>query len=113
MYHHNVRAGLYDLLSDFDLPDNAFAAPKRARTTSPLQALTLLNHTFTRDMARALAERTAASTGPEAIRAVYREVVQREPLPDEIAAATTLIDRFGREAFCRAVLNFNEVLYVD
>jgi hypothetical protein len=113
VYHHNVRAGLYDLLSDFDLPDNAFAAPKRANTTSPLQALTMLNHAFTRDMARALSERAASSTGPEAIRTVYRHVLQRDPSPDEVASATSLIDRFGLEAFCRAELNFNEVLYVD
>jgi hypothetical protein len=43
--------------SDFDLPDIAFAAPKRANTTMPLQALTLLNHRFTLYMAAALAGR--------------------------------------------------------
>jgi hypothetical protein len=73
----------------------------------------MLNHAFTRDMARALSERAASSTGPEAIRTVYRHVLQRDPSPDEVASATSLIDRFGLEAFCRAVLNFNEVLYVD
>jgi hypothetical protein len=114
VYHHNVRAGLYDLLSDFDLPDNAFAAPRRSRTTSPLQALTLLNHAFTQDMARGLAERAVhADDVPGTIHAVYRFALQRSPTGAEVTAATELIQRFGPEAFCRAVLNFNEVLYVD
>jgi hypothetical protein len=57
VYHQNARASVVDVLSDFDLPDIAFAAPRRANTTTPLQALTLLNHGFTVDLARALAAR--------------------------------------------------------
>ncbi len=37
------------------LPDYAFSAPARVPTTTPLQALTLLNHRFTLDMADCLA----------------------------------------------------------
>jgi len=43
VYHQNARASVVDVLSDFDGPDTAFAAPRRANTTTPLQALTLLN----------------------------------------------------------------------
>ncbi|MGL5097268.1 MAG: DUF1553 domain-containing protein, partial [Planctomycetia bacterium] len=39
VYHQNVRASVVDVLSDFDLPDNAFSTPRRADTTTPLQAL--------------------------------------------------------------------------
>jgi len=53
VYHQNARASVVDVLSDFDLPDIAFASPKRANTTTPMQALTLLNHSFTLDMADA------------------------------------------------------------
>ena len=51
VYHHNARAMQIDLLTEFDAPDCAFSTPRRTATTTPLQALTLLNHSFTVDMA--------------------------------------------------------------
>lgn len=53
--HQSPRSVRVDLLGDFDRPDNAIAAPTRALTTSPLQALTRWNRRFTFDMAEALA----------------------------------------------------------
>ena len=56
VYHQNARASVVDLMTEFDQPDCTFSAPKRSETTTPLQALTMLNHSFTLDMAAALAE---------------------------------------------------------
>ncbi len=126
VYHQNARASIVDVLNDFDLPDIAFAAPKRANTTTPLQALTLLNHRFTLDMAEALAEKietssktvspNVASAQPESAQWVsdaFRFAYQREPKKDEMDAATKLIEEFGLKAFCRAILNSNELIYID
>jgi hypothetical protein len=110
VYHQNARASVVDVLNDFDLPDIAFAAPKRANTTTPLQALTLLNHSFTLDMAAALADRV---DGPEVVETTYRYVFQREPTPTESGAANALIAKHGLLAFCRALLNANELLYIE
>jgi mono/diheme cytochrome c family protein len=110
VYHQNARASVVDVLNDFDLPDIAFAAPKRANTTTPLQALTLLNHSFTLDMAKALASRL--QTG-DAVTQAYRITFQREPTAKEHAAATQLIVTHGAGAFCRALLNANELLYLE
>jgi mono/diheme cytochrome c family protein len=110
VYHQNARASVVDVLNDFDLPDIAFAAPKRANTTTPLQALTLLNHSFTLDMAEALAARI--QTG-DAVTQAYRFTFQREPSAKERAAATQLIATHGTEAFCRALLNANELIYLE
>ncbi len=110
VYHQNARASVVDVLNDFDLPDIAFAAPKRANTTTPLQALTLLNHSFTLDMAKALAARI--QTG-DAVTQAYRFTFQREPSAKERAAATQLIATHGTEAFCRALLNANELIYLE
>ena len=57
VYHQQARAMNVDLLTDFDAPDCAFSVANRANTTTPLQALTMLNHQFTLDMAEALAAR--------------------------------------------------------
>ena len=115
VYHHNARASIVDLLSDFDLPDNAFAAPRRVVTTTPLQALTQLNHAFTLDMAQALAsELKRADASPAGqLNAAFRRLLQRQPSPQEHAAALALIEKHGLPAFCRALLNANELLYLD
>ncbi len=57
VYHQNARAQFVDVMSDFDCPDPAGAVPKRPATTTPLQALTMLNHSFTLHMAQRWAER--------------------------------------------------------
>ena len=44
VFHQNARASTVDLLTEFDAPDCAFSTPRRSATTTPLQALTLLNH---------------------------------------------------------------------
>jgi hypothetical protein len=110
VYHQNARASVVDILNDFDLPDIAFAAPKRANTTTPLQALTLLNHSFTLDMAKALAKRI---DGPEAVETAYTLVFQRQPTAVESSAAHALITKYGVHAFCRALLNSNELLFLE
>lgn len=116
VYHHSARASVVDLLSDFDLPDNAFPAPKRANTTTPLQALTLLNHRFTLDMAAALAERVvreAPSDLDQQIERVFRLCFQRGPKSDEQAATVALAKSHGLPSVCRALLNANELLFVE
>ncbi len=110
VYHQNARASVVDLLTDFDFPDIAFAAPVRANTTTPLQALTLFNHRFTLDMATALAERLKPD---DAVGSAYRLTFQRAPTPAERAAAEALVAKHGRQALCRALLNANELLFLD
>ena len=117
IYHHNARATQIDLMTEFDSPDCAFSTPRRLTTTTPLQALTLMNHSFTIDMARALAGRLER----EATRDDSRSQVQRafmlafarKPNEAEHAAALKLIDRHGLRAFCRALLNASELIYVN
>ena len=110
VYHQNARASVVDVLNDFDLPDIAFAAPKRANTTSPLQALTLFNNSFTLDMAKALAARL---DGPDPIAKAYSFALQRQPTSTERTAAEKLITQHGKPAFCRALLNGNELIFIE
>jgi hypothetical protein len=110
VYHQNARASVVDVLNDFDLPDIAFAAPKRANTTSPLQALTLLNNGFTLDMAKAFAARL---DGADPIAQAYGLALQRPPTATERAAAEKLLAQHGKSAFCRALLNSNALLFLE
>ncbi|HEY1084890.1 MAG TPA: DUF1553 domain-containing protein [Prosthecobacter sp.] len=111
VYHQNARASVVDFLNDFDLPDISFAAPSRATTTSPLQALTLLNHSFTQDMASALAARSEGASDPVAH--LYSQVFQRQPSARELESSRLFVQNHGLTAFCRALLNASELFYLD
>ena len=115
VYHQQARAMQIDLVTDFDAPDCALTAPRRVATTTPLQALTLLNHQFTLDMANALATRLQQEVGQDpatqATRA-YTLAFGRMPAAEEAAEAAQLIQQHGLRAFCRALLNANEMIYL-
>ena len=113
VYHQNARASVVDLMTDFDQPDCAFSAPRRAQTTTPLQALTMLNHSFTLDMAEALAERIKAA-GDDAAQATlaYELCFGREPVAEELSACVKLATEHGTSSLCRVLLNTSELIYV-
>ena len=117
VYHQNARAMRADLLTDFDCPDPAAAAPRRSETTTPLQALTLLNHAFTRDMADALAARLRDEAGDDdhdlQVDRAFALAFGRPPDDPERLAAVALIASHGLESFCRAILNANELISID
>lgn len=117
VYHQNARAARIDLMTDFDGPDCALSTPRRSTTTSPLQALTLLNHTFTMDMAGHLAariEREAANTTPDSqVELAFRLALGREVTTDEKAESTIFLTTHGLRALCRGLLNSNELVYLD
>lgn len=115
VYHHNARASRVDMLTDFDCPDPAFADPRRASTTTPLQALTMMNHRFSLDMTQFLAERLQrdAADVPGQIRRAFQLAFAREPSDRELQAAVTVVTTHGLKAFCRALLNSNELIHVN
>jgi len=117
VYHQNARAARIDLMTDFDSPDCAFAAPRRASTTTPLQALTMMNHSFTMDMAAALAKRIEQDAGNNdragQIERAFELVFSRSPSREEQQAAAALIESHNLRALCRGLLNSNELIYVN
>ena len=117
VYHQNARASRIDLMTDFDAPDCAMTAPRRVSTTTPLQALTLMNHSFTLDMSEALAARIAQSApgdGPEAyVVRTFEIALLRKPNTEELKESVALIQAHGLRALCRALFNSNEFMYLN
>ena len=115
VYHQNARASVVDLMTDFDQPDCAFSVAKRANTTTPLQALTLMNHKFTLDAAQSLASRIGAeSTAPEAqVDQLYQLAYGRQPKQTERKDCLDFLKSQDLPALCRAILNTHELIYVD
>lgn len=121
VYHQNARASVVDLMTDFDQPDCAFSSPSRAETTTPLQALTMMNHSFTLDMADALAARVSSEVGtglegPEQhnaqIRRLYVLCYEREPTDSELSTCRDFLSSQGLPALCRVLLNSSELIYL-
>jgi hypothetical protein len=117
VYHHNARASVVDLMTDYDLPDCSFTTARRASTTSPLQALTLLNHSFTLDMSTALSKRLERDAGPEdgasQVRRAFQLVFNREPTAAELKDALAFAQQRGWPALGRVLFNANEFIYLE
>lgn len=115
VYHQNARAAIVDLMTEFDQPDCAFGAPRRSSTTTPLQALTSLNHSFTLDMSNALAQRLEKEHAGDVARQVqeaWRLCCGREPTKAEADACREHVGQQGLRSFCRVMLNTSEMIYV-
>ena len=115
VYHQNARASVVDLMTDFDQADCTLSTPRRVNTTTPLQALTLLNHSFTIDMSKALSERAEGAGGDVAnrIERIFELAYQRPPDMVELEQCKRLVQIHGLPALCRAIINSNELLYLN
>lgn len=111
IYRFVVRTTPHRFLTTLDCPDPANLTPARVQTTTPLQALSLLNNEFMLRQTGYFADRLRAEavTEDDRIRLAFQLAFQRPPTADEMAGARQL-DLF---ALCRALLNANEFLYVD
>ncbi|MYB54649.1 MAG: DUF1553 domain-containing protein [Acidobacteriia bacterium] len=115
VYHQHARSVKPELLGEFDCPETSLPAPKRITTTSPLQALTLLNSTFVLDQASSFATLVETESGEDEagfVEAAWRRAYLREPSAAERRAATEFLTQHGLEALSRAILNSNEFLYL-
>ncbi|MFO0942362.1 MAG: PSD1 and planctomycete cytochrome C domain-containing protein [Pirellulales bacterium] len=130
VYLTRIRGEQDIVFGSFDCPNGNQVIPKRSRSNTPLQALNLFNSGFVLQQAELLAERLRretndlatyeASTKQEAesdqverqITLAFELMVQRPPDKFEVAESRKLIDDEGLEAFCRAMLNSTEFLFV-
>jgi len=99
----------------FDCPDGGQITPRRSSSTTPVQALSLFNSPFILQQSRLLGERVERESGKDAvkqIRRVFELTLGRSPRDDEAAAAADLTRLHGLTAFCRAMLNCNEFLFL-
>jgi hypothetical protein len=119
IYRFNPRCERSPLLDVLDCPDPSATAPRRANTTTPLQALSLLNNEFVFQMSDALVKKL--ETGPasesghdkELATALFQQVLLRNPTPEETDQASQLVSRFGAAALARALWNSNEFLVLE
>ncbi len=112
IYRLWARSGSHPLLESLDCPDPSVMAPRRNRTITPLQALSLLNNPFAEECARRLAGRAGSGDTRSQVRDVYRLALLREPSPDEAALAERFVGDEGLDQLCLVLFNTNEFLYL-
>ncbi len=116
VYRFIPRGGRNTLLDTFDCPDPAVTAPRRQVTTTPLQALSLLNNQFVLTCSEKLAERVRQEVGIDEEKQVLRFwmlTVGREPDEEERTLSLELMRTHGAAALGRALFNSNEFVVLE
>ena len=116
LYRVWARSGRSALLDVLDCPDPSTTSPSCAVTTTPLQALSLLNNAFVLHVAEKFAERVQRDAGAEPERQVaraYQLAYGRAPTADERTIAVRVVGENGIGVLTRAIFNSNEFVHVD
>ena len=116
LYRMSARGGRNPFLDVFDCPDPSTTTPRRAVTTTPLQALALANNAGVLHLVDETAARLAREVGADADRQVqrlYELAFARQPTAPELAAGRAFVGKHGLAPYCRVLFNINEFIYVD
>ena len=115
IYRTLIRSGRNRFLDVFDCPDPSAKAPRRATTTTPLQSLSLMNHSFSVRAAERYANKLIATypdQPQDQLMHLFQEAFCREITEDELALAIEVYQEAGLIGVCRAIINTNEFIYI-
>ncbi|MCA9138678.1 MAG: PSD1 domain-containing protein [Planctomycetales bacterium] len=119
IYTYMKRSIPYPMYSAFDAPSREFCAPRRLRSNTPIQALTMLNDQTFAESTTALASRMKEFDDDpvKQIRHGFLIVTCREPADAELQALKNLYDQIGGDdrsdgitAVAAVLLNLDEVV---
>lgn len=116
IYMTKVRMEQDAVFGLFDCPDAASSVSKRTTSTTPLQALNLFNSEFLLQQAEIFATRLKREFPEDEqaqLQQAYRLCYAREPAPEELQSAHAFVRAESLMAFCRALLNSNEFLFLQ
>jgi hypothetical protein len=116
IYRFSPRGARDALLDTFDCPDPSSTSPRRAVTTTPLQALSLSNNRFVWRMAETFAGRLRKEAGAEVDSRVvlaWRLSLGRSPGEGESSRARRLVEKNGLESLCRVLFNASEFTLIE
>jgi hypothetical protein len=115
VYRMNVNSGKDPLLDAFDCPDPSVKTPRRGVTTTPMQALALMNNSFVQRQAAKLSDRALQESAGDlkrAIKSAYSHALSRAPDAKELAEAVVVAKHRGLPHVCWALFNSTEFIYV-
>jgi hypothetical protein len=116
IYRMTVHSARNPLLEALDCPDPSSKTPKRNVSTTPTQALEMMNDAFVLRQARVLAERVRKSVGADIRKQASHAIsltLGRSPSATELTRAATFLKSNTLDMYCWALLNSGEFAYVD
>jgi len=115
VYQSKPRAELDSFFGAFDCPDAGQVQPKRTMSTTPLQALNMLNGAFILDQANRFAARVEREVGSDPSLQVARAMelaFGRQATDKELAAGRSLVAAHGLPILCRSLYNASEFITI-
>ena len=113
IYQERMR-GIDDrMFTAFDFPDCGQVLSKRPSSTTPLQALNLMNSQFMITQCDILANKVHSSDKKESVNKLFQIVYNREPDAKEMAMSLKVLKSEGMHILCRALLNSNEFVFIQ
>ena len=115
IYRAQIASLRDSLLDSLDCPSIGVKAPKRATTSTPVQALSLMNNSFVDRQSRKLAHRLRDEIPDQItprIPRAFQLVLGREPTPDELTKADILRAENSLNEVCWALFNSTEFIFV-
>ena len=115
IYQERMRRVDDQIFTAFDFPDCGQVRSKRPVSTTPLQALNLMNSDFVVDQAIHLAKRAQDESKGNLKTSVIRAfelIFSRKPRKEELNASLEVAKDRGLEIVCRALINSNEFSFL-
>jgi len=111
LYQERMRRVDDRMFTAFDFPDCGQVRAKRPVSTTPLQALNLMNSDFVIEQSKYIAERAEKEAGEDrgaAVRRAFELLLSREPSSEELAACEDV----DLTLVCRSLINSNEYAFL-
>jgi Protein of unknown function (DUF1553)/Protein of unknown function (DUF1549)/Planctomycete cytochrome C len=114
IYMTKVRMERESTFGIFDCPDASQAVAKRSQSTTPMQALNLLNSQFVLQQAGLFANRLQSQSerADQQVTTAFQLCFGRIPTATEQAECEQFIAENNLQQFCRALFNANEFLFI-
>ena len=113
IYQERMR-GIDDrMFTAFDFPDCGQVLSKRPSSTTPLQALNLMNSKFIDIQSDIFAEKNNAPDKKQAINKIFRTLYNRPPSKDEMTICLKVVKSDGLKVLSRALINSNEFVFIQ
>jgi len=115
IYQERMRRVDDRMFTAFDFPDCGQVRAKRPVSTTPLQALNLMNSDFVLDQSKRIAKRAQDDAGRDESLAVdrcFELILGRVPSDQERQDCVALADETSLSLVCRALINSNEFAFI-
>ncbi len=112
IYQERMRRVDDKMFTAFDFPDCGQVRAKRPVSTTPLQALNLMNSDFVVEQSKLIAERATVDAPNAAINRLFELILARDSSDEERQVCEAISESNGLEIVARSLINSNEFAFM-